>query len=374
MGTTQSKAGTDLIPTQSVCRTPSTDIQRADSVESTSKEPPTASLRHATTKEEAGSRKGQQSSPGNFGLSGADAEEAMTALLKAHLASKGRGLRNPKTLSSRPPYSTPDTPTQKEKRPSQTRPCCVPPATSPPRHDASCPPIPKAQSPDGGDPASKPHPSLLPPHSVRDGPSANREPAAGSRETRQGGNPRTLPADPLSLVAEGFAQRGVALLPRSTVEPRPFDYADVVSHLNPDLAKPERVAKPRKVAYATRHHVVFAITAYEIDTSIQSQTPFDPDHPQALSDLGSITSERKVLMVPPEDPMELPLRSTMMIRAGVFTVAAKDLELDTVSGRFQLLVRALETHRFDIDWSLNVQMSKAADSLVSVWAPDGSVV
>ena len=119
---------------------------------------------------------------------------------------------------------------------------------------------------------------------------------------------------------------------------------------------------------------MFAITAYEIDTSIQSQTPFDPDHPQALSDLGSITSERKVLVVPPEDPMELPLRSTMMIRAGVFTVAAKDLELDTVSGRFQLLVRALETHQFDIDWSLNVQMSKAAESLVSVWGQDGSVV
>ena len=35
MGTTQSKAGSDLISTPSVCCTPSTDIQRADSVEST---------------------------------------------------------------------------------------------------------------------------------------------------------------------------------------------------------------------------------------------------------------------------------------------------------------------------------------------------
>eukprot|EP00966_Prymnesium_polylepis_P033093 769693-Prymnesium_polylepis.1 len=35
MGTTQSKAGSDLIPTPSVCCTPFTDIQRADSVEST---------------------------------------------------------------------------------------------------------------------------------------------------------------------------------------------------------------------------------------------------------------------------------------------------------------------------------------------------
>eukprot|EP00966_Prymnesium_polylepis_P064024 1484915-Prymnesium_polylepis.1 len=35
MGTTQSKAGTNLLPTPSVRRTPSTDIPRADSVEST---------------------------------------------------------------------------------------------------------------------------------------------------------------------------------------------------------------------------------------------------------------------------------------------------------------------------------------------------
>ena len=174
MGTTLSKAGTNLIPTPSVCCTPSTDIQRADSVESTSKEPTTASLRRATTEEEPGSRGDKLSSPCNFGLSGTGTEEAMTRLLKTHLAAKGRSLRNPKTLSSRPPYSTPDTPTQKEKRPSQTRPGCVPPATSPPRHDASCPPLPKAQSPDGGDQASKQHQSLLPPHSVRDGPSADR--------------------------------------------------------------------------------------------------------------------------------------------------------------------------------------------------------
>eukprot|EP00966_Prymnesium_polylepis_P289463 6686293-Prymnesium_polylepis.1 len=31
----------------------------------------------------------------------------------------------------------------------------------------------------------------------------------------------------------------------------------------------------------------------------------------------------------------------MLIRAGVFTVAATDLKLDTVGDRFQLLVRAL---------------------------------
>ena len=99
MGTTQSKAGTDLIPTPSVRRTPYTDIQRADSVESTSKEPTTASLRRATTEEEPGSREDQLSSPCNFGLSGTGAEEAMTTLLKTHLASKGRSLRNHKTLS-----------------------------------------------------------------------------------------------------------------------------------------------------------------------------------------------------------------------------------------------------------------------------------
>ena len=121
MGTTQSKAGTNLLPTQSVNRTPSTDIPRADSVESTSKEPQTASPRHATTEEKAGSREDQLSSPGNFGLSGADAEKSVTALFAAHLASKGRGLRKPETLSSRPPYSTPDTPTQREG--SETRLC-----------------------------------------------------------------------------------------------------------------------------------------------------------------------------------------------------------------------------------------------------------
>ena len=141
MGTTQSKAGTNLLPTQSVCRTPSTDIPRADSVESTSKEPQAASPRHATTEEEAGSREDQLSSPGNFGLSGTDAEKSMTALLAMHLSSKGRGLHAPETLSSRPPYSTPDTPTQRNGRPQQTRPCCVPLPTSPSRHDASCPPL-----------------------------------------------------------------------------------------------------------------------------------------------------------------------------------------------------------------------------------------
>eukprot|EP00966_Prymnesium_polylepis_P166835 3856406-Prymnesium_polylepis.1 len=64
----------------------------------------------------------------------------------------------------------------------------------------------------------------------------------------------------------------------------------------------------------------------------------------------------------------------MLIRAGVFTVAATDLKLDTVGDRFQILVRALEVHQLNIDWSLNVQMRKAAESLVSVWAQDGSIV
>eukprot|EP00966_Prymnesium_polylepis_P222082 5138628-Prymnesium_polylepis.1 len=76
MGTTQSKAGANLLPTRSVNRTPSTDIPRAESVDSTSKEPTTASPRHATTEEEAGSLEDQLSSPGHFGLSGADAEKS----------------------------------------------------------------------------------------------------------------------------------------------------------------------------------------------------------------------------------------------------------------------------------------------------------
>jgi hypothetical protein len=95
MGSTQSKAGTTLLRTQFVHRMPSTDKTRADSVESTSKEPTTASLRHATTKEEAGSRKGQQSSPGNLGLSGTDLEESTTALLAASIARKAVAFANP---------------------------------------------------------------------------------------------------------------------------------------------------------------------------------------------------------------------------------------------------------------------------------------
>eukprot|EP00966_Prymnesium_polylepis_P204421 4735749-Prymnesium_polylepis.1 len=81
--------------------------------------------------------------------------------------------------------------------------------------------------------------------------------------------------------------------------------------------------------------------------------------------MGTITGERKVLMVsPPTDHMELPLKSTMLARAGVFTLAATNLKLDTVGERFQLLVRALEIHQFNIDWSLNLQIRKAAESLV----------
>eukprot|EP00966_Prymnesium_polylepis_P173028 4002033-Prymnesium_polylepis.1 len=67
MGTAHSKA-------ECVNRMPSTDRTRADSVVSTSKEPTTASLRRATTKEEAGSRKGQQSSPCNLGTTRHDLE------------------------------------------------------------------------------------------------------------------------------------------------------------------------------------------------------------------------------------------------------------------------------------------------------------
>eukprot|EP00966_Prymnesium_polylepis_P163490 3779003-Prymnesium_polylepis.1 len=95
--------------------------------------------------------------------------------------------------------------------------------------------------------------------------------------------------------------------------------------------------------------------------------------------MGTITGERKVLMVSPqakwgEDGPELPLKSKILARAGVFTVAATNLKLDTVGERFQLLVRALETHQFNIDWSLNLQIRKAAESLVPVWARDGSMV
>jgi hypothetical protein len=95
---------------------------------------------------------------------------------------------------------------------------------------------------------------------------------------------------------------GAALLPESAAEPRQPGHAAVASHLYPDLANPEGVAVPQEVGSATGHHVVFTITVYEIDTSISSQTPFDPDRPQALSAMGTITGERKVLMVsPPSD-------------------------------------------------------------------------
>eukprot|EP00966_Prymnesium_polylepis_P034687 806415-Prymnesium_polylepis.1 len=60
----------------------------------------------------------------------------MTALLAAHLASKGRGLRKPELLSSRPPSSTPDTPTKRNGMPPQSSPGCVPLPTSPSLHDA----------------------------------------------------------------------------------------------------------------------------------------------------------------------------------------------------------------------------------------------
>eukprot|EP00966_Prymnesium_polylepis_P185709 4304592-Prymnesium_polylepis.1 len=79
---------------------PSTDKTRADSVVSTSKEPTTASLRRAITKEKAGPRKGQHSSPCNFGPNGHDLEESLTALLAASIA-KDRRLRMPEPLSSR---------------------------------------------------------------------------------------------------------------------------------------------------------------------------------------------------------------------------------------------------------------------------------
>eukprot|EP00966_Prymnesium_polylepis_P167252 3866463-Prymnesium_polylepis.1 len=94
---------------------PSTDKPRADSVESTSKELTTASLRRATTKEEAGPRKGQHSSPGNFGPSGHDLEESPTSLFAASIA-KDRCLRKPEPLSSRP-SSTPDAPTKRNEMP-----------------------------------------------------------------------------------------------------------------------------------------------------------------------------------------------------------------------------------------------------------------
>eukprot|EP00966_Prymnesium_polylepis_P212530 4922965-Prymnesium_polylepis.1 len=68
-------------------------------------------------------------------------------------------------------------------------------------------------------------------------------------------------------------------------------------------------------------------------------------------------------------------KALMLARAGVFTVAATNpLKLDTAGERFQLLVRALEIHQFNIDWSLNLQIRKAAESLVPVWARDGSIV
>eukprot|EP00966_Prymnesium_polylepis_P023595 543110-Prymnesium_polylepis.1 len=79
----------------------------------------------------------------------------------------------------------------------------VPLPTSQSLHDASCPPISKARAPDGGDHASKPYPPLLPPSVTRDGQLADHELAAGSRETLQKGNPRTLPLDPLTLISEG---------------------------------------------------------------------------------------------------------------------------------------------------------------------------
>eukprot|EP00966_Prymnesium_polylepis_P031387 730038-Prymnesium_polylepis.1 len=79
MGTTQSKAGTTLLHRGCVNRMPSTDKSRADSVVSTSKEPTTAPPNRATTQEEAGPRKGQQSSPCNFGPTGRDLAESLTA-------------------------------------------------------------------------------------------------------------------------------------------------------------------------------------------------------------------------------------------------------------------------------------------------------
>eukprot|EP00966_Prymnesium_polylepis_P251561 5816082-Prymnesium_polylepis.3 len=54
--------------------------------------------------------------------------------------------------------------------------------------------------------------------------------------------------------------------------------------------------------------------------------------------------------------------------SGLFTVAATTpLKVDTAGERFQLLLRALEIHQFHIDWSLNLQLRKAADSLTPVW-------
>eukprot|EP00966_Prymnesium_polylepis_P263274 6081182-Prymnesium_polylepis.1 len=90
-----------------------------------------------------------------------------------------------------------------------------------------------------------------------------------------------LPLDPLTLIAQELGQKGPSLLPESSWGQRQAGYDAVASHLYPELAKPEGVAVPQDVGSATVHHVVFTITRYEIDTSIASQTPFDPDHLQS---------------------------------------------------------------------------------------------
>eukprot|EP00966_Prymnesium_polylepis_P278562 6435982-Prymnesium_polylepis.1 len=186
------------------------------------------------------------------------------------------------------------------------------------------------------------------------------------------------PLDPLCAVNQEMSRLGPLLLPAPAIQ-RTADYSAVSCHLYPDLAK---TMNPASGSYlpispdsgtAAIHHVAFAITRYDFDSSVTSQTAFDPDDPQSLCDLGLITDIRKVLLIP-NGHME-PAAELQPAWAGVFTVKAiSPMKVDTSGARFQMLVRVLEIHQFDIDWSLNVQLRKAAETPVSIRADDGSVV
>eukprot|EP00966_Prymnesium_polylepis_P209876 4860617-Prymnesium_polylepis.1 len=147
---------------------PSTDKPRADSAESTSKEPKTASPRRATTVEETGPRKSQQSSPCISGLLDRDGADSQTPRVGS-LANGPRARVLKPQCTSRPP-STPTTPSKGE----QEMPLPAGPGIFPPLHSFGDV-IPRSPAKRGRWPdegclvrAAPPFPPMLPPSAGHD--------------------------------------------------------------------------------------------------------------------------------------------------------------------------------------------------------------
>eukprot|EP00966_Prymnesium_polylepis_P054871 1268223-Prymnesium_polylepis.1 len=257
--------------------------------------------------------------------------------------------------------STPDTPTNEKEIPVPAGPSIPPPlnpllATDEP---AFSPKRARANDEFSLNLAAAPSPPLLPPSAAHD---CSEKPAGTTDEPLLSG-PKMLPLlDPLVAVNDEMSRLAPLLLPTSSTAKSTADYSAVSRHLYPDLDKAMKPAAAQDNGTAATHHVAFAIVQYNFDSSVVSQTSFNLDDPQTLSDMGLITDARKVLLVP-NGHME-PATELQLAWAGLFTVnAASPLEANTSGERYmyQLLLRALETHQFDIGWSLDLQLRKAAE-------------